>query len=186
MFGKILEYNLSRSSIIFLDLIPRSGMYRVKGLNLLNSWCIVHSRKVIPIYTSINSTNTLPPPVSFWPESKHRWWALAPKEKKKKPFLFINKGLIINTQTWKVKSRGGCLGPTARPACSSHEKPAAGPPHWSTLPLSLGLWVCCSLCWSTSTRPTHCQPSCLFLQEFFSNPQSGLNTLPLCFGKPLD
>lgn len=56
------------------------------------------------------------------------------------------------------------------------------------LPFSqpLGLWVHCSLCWNTSTRPTHCQPSCLFLQEFFSNPQCRLNALALCFDKPLD
>lgn len=112
MFGKTLAYNLSTSSIIFLDLIPRSGMCWVKGLNFLNPWCILHSRKVIPINTSINNITTFhhlyTSDQNPNTDNKPR-----PQNRKKKTFPFVNRGWIINTQTWDTESRGGCLGPTA-------------------------------------------------------------------------
>lgn len=163
MFGKILEYNLSQSSIIFLDSIPRSGMYQVQGLNLLNSWCIPRSRKVIPIYTSITTPTTLPPPVSFWPESKHRWWAMAPKEKKeKKKTLSLHKQRAdykytdLKGEKQRVLPGAQSLDLLTPVPRKQLQAPCTGPP--SSRPLQL--WVHHSLCWNTSACATHCQPSC--------------------------
>lgn len=100
------------------------------------------------------------------------------KKKTRKPFPFRNKGLIINTQTWKVKIPGGCL----RTKALEESVPAAINQlrfPWTHCLLdsvdpasSAGIFLPTLL---TANLPA------FSLQESVSNPQPKLNILPLCF-----
>lgn len=123
------------------------------------------------LYNSDLKPNTDDEP---WPQNR--------KKKTRKPFPFKNKGLVINTQTWKVKIQEGCLRSKALETC------VLAAINQLQLP-----WTHCHLDFVDTAPSTGTSPPTLltanlpafFLQKFVSNPQPKLNTLPLCFANTL-